>query len=62
MLLAEPKRPPTRRPREKAPECFAVTNAECPKHDAPVWFDPATKALFCIACARVSVRVEGGAR
>lgn len=34
---------------------YPLTNADCPRHNSPVYFDPATKGLFCPSCTRVTL-------
>lgn len=49
--------PIARRPVAAPP--FQVENADCPIHNRPVWFAPATKSLYCPSCAaRKFVRAE----
>jgi len=36
---------------------FEVENAVCPRCDAPLWFDPTGKELFCPTCTRFPIVV-----
>jgi hypothetical protein len=53
-------KPPTltRRPAGRKP--YPVKNAAGPKHDTPVWHDPATNAVFCPCCSTAALAGKRG--